>query len=178
MMCVKFHPATTVGQVLNFKFWSYEYNMTTRSWFGFISSQSINLSPVWIRFSELQSNSRSNSFGITTNWTGSQLMGNPKKFQRDLVMLRLDQRIFGPVIVPDPCQYQTAPSSSRSVKFGVLELEPEFRLGSGSPFSLGSSTFKVPKGGNCRTMFNICTITRVTCLARCDGTSSGIETHL
>jgi hypothetical protein len=60
-------------------------------------------------------------------------------------MLRLDQRIFGPVIVPDQCQYQTVTSSSRSVKFGVSELEPEFRLGSGSPFSLGSSTCKVAK---------------------------------
>jgi hypothetical protein len=89
-------------------------------------------------------------------------------------MLRLDQRIFGPVIVLDPCQYQTVTSSSKSVKFGVSELEPEFRLGSGSPFQY----FHGAKGGNCRTMVNMRTTTRVTCLARCDGTSRGIETHL
>jgi hypothetical protein len=104
-------------------------------------------------------------------------MVNPKKIQPDLVMLRFNQRTFGPVIVPDPWQYQTAPSSSRSVKFDVSELEPEFRLGSGSPFSLGSSTFKGPKEETVE-QWSIRTTTRVTCLARCDGTSSGIETHL
>lgn len=150
----------------------------TRSWFWFISSQSINLSLVGIRFPDLQSNSRSNSFGTTTDCTGSQLMVNPKNIQPDLVMLRLDQRIFGPVIVPDPCQYQTVTSSSISIKFGVSQLGPEFRLCSGSPFSLGFQYFQGAKGGNSGTMVNICTTTRVTCLARCDGTSSGIETHL
>jgi hypothetical protein len=146
MMCVKFHSATMVGQVLHFKFWSYEYNMMTRSWFWFISSQSINLSLVGIRFPDLQSNSRSNSFGTITDCTGSQLMVNPKNIQPDLVMLRLDRRIFGPVIVPDPCQYQTVTSSSRCVKFGVLQLGSEFRLWILVHHSVwGSSTFKVPK---------------------------------
>lgn len=93
-------------------------------------------------------------------------------------MLRLDQRIFGSVLVRDQCQYQTVTSSSRSVKFGVSELEPEFRLGSGSPFSFGFQYLQGAKAGNCRTMVNMRTTTRVTCLARCDGTSGGIETHL
>jgi hypothetical protein len=93
-------------------------------------------------------------------------------------MLRLDQRIFGPVIAPDPCQYQTVTSSYRSVKFGVSELEPGLRLCSGSPFILGFQYFQGAKGGNSGTIVNIRTTKRVTCLARCDGTSSGIETHL
>jgi hypothetical protein len=51
-------------------------------------------------------------------------------------------------------------------------------MNSGSPFSLGFQYFQGAKGGNSGTMVNIRTTTRVTCLARCDGRSSGIETHL